>query len=68
MKLQEYDVVRLLKPVPEHKLQAGSVGAVVGVYTSPTAYEVEFADANGVTIALLTLQSDDLEKIDVPAS
>jgi len=64
VKPQEYDVVRLLRPLPEHDLPAGSQGAVVMVYCDaelPLAYEVEFADADGVTQALVTLTADDIE-------
>lgn len=63
MTLREYDVVRLLRPLPEHRLPAGAIGAIVMVYPSPLAYEVEFADAQGVTIALVTLSEEDLERI-----
>lgn len=61
MTLQEYDVVRLRQPVPKHNLAVGAVGAIVMVYDNPTAYEVEFCDQNGVTLALLTLREDALE-------
>jgi len=51
-----YDVVMLLQDLPEEGLHAGMRGAVVDVYTSPvTAYEVEFCDASGRTIAQLAL-------------
>lgn len=55
MKPEELDVVRLLRPLPEHNLAAGSRGAVVmdhAKYSAedlPPAYEVEFAVADGVT-------------------
>jgi len=62
MTLHEYDVVRLRRAYPEHKLEAGAIGAVVMVYDNPPAYEVEFCDADGVTLALLTLQEEVLEK------
>lgn len=69
MKPQEFDVVRLLRPMPQHGLPAGSRGTVVTDYTRcsdndlPPAYEVEFADADGVTQALVTLSGDDLEVV-----
>jgi len=62
MTLKEYDVVRLLRPLPEHKLPMGAVGAVVVVYEHPCAYEVEFCDKDGVTLALVTLSELDIEK------
>lgn len=63
MKFAEYDVVRLRRPLPEHNLEAGAIGAIVMAYDSdPPEYEVEFCDDDGVTIALLTLESEDLER------
>lgn len=65
----EYDVVRLLRPLPEYQLPAGATGAVVtdyGKYSTadkPAAYEVEFTDADGVTQALVTVLSSDLEVV-----
>ncbi|MGV0076968.1 DUF4926 domain-containing protein [Mycobacterium colombiense] len=67
MKPEEHDVVRLVRPLPERGLPAGSRGTVVMDYTKssdadlPPAYEVEFSDADGITQALVTLSEDDLE-------
>jgi hypothetical protein len=45
-------------------LNAGAIGAVVMVYESdPPGYDVEFTDARGVTLALLTLRDEDLEVV-----
>ncbi len=69
MKPEEYDVVRLLRPLPEHNLPAGSRGAVVMDYTKysdkdlPPAYEVEFMDSDGVTQAVVTIYEKDLEVV-----
>jgi hypothetical protein len=69
MKPEELDIVRLLRPLPEHDLPAGAEGTVVMDYTQyppkdlPRAYEVEFADADGVTQALVTIREEDLEVI-----
>ena len=74
MKPEEYDVVRLLRDLPEHNLSAGDTGAVVMDYTKhsngnlPAAYEVEFADADGVTEALVTVAEEDLEVVWRPDS
>ncbi len=68
-KPREYDVVRLLRPLPEHELSAGSRGTVVVDYTQysdgalPPAYEVEFADSAGITQNLVTISGDDLEVV-----
>jgi hypothetical protein len=69
MKPEEYDVVRLLRPLPEHNLPAGSEGTVVMDHSKysnkdlPPAYEVEFMDTDGVTQAVVTLYEDDLEVV-----
>lgn len=70
MMFQEYEVVRLHRPLPEHNLPMGVIGTVVIVYEGPLAakddplaYEVEFCDADGVTIALVTLHDADLERL-----
>lgn len=60
--MQEYDVVRLRRSLPEHNLAAGAVGAIVMVFDEPPAYEVEFCDEDGLTIALVTLEEGDLER------
>ena len=56
------DVVILTKDLPKLSLRKGQVGTVVEVY-SPTDYEVEFADLQGRTYALETLQADQLMQI-----
>ena len=63
MSLQEYDVVRLRRPLPDRCVPVGTTGAVVTVYEGGRAYEVEFCDEKGGTIALLTLEEGDLEKV-----
>jgi hypothetical protein len=74
MKPKEYDVVRLLRDLPEHGLSAGSTGAVVMDYTKHSdgtrlpAYEVEFVDSEGLPQALVTVSEDDLEVVSRPDS
>lgn len=53
------DVVALLRPLPEHNLPVGQVGTVVELWNGTTA-EVEFADANGHTMALVAIPLTDL--------
>ena len=48
------DPVALLKDLPHERLRRGQVGTVVELY-GPGRYEVEFADADGQTLAMLTL-------------
>ena len=53
------DVVALLRELPEEGLQVGQVGTVVEIFNEH-AIEVEFTDKQGRTIALLTLDPNDL--------
>lgn len=52
-----FDVVELLVDLPEHSLLAGTQGAIVECY-GDRAYEVEFADDQGETLALCTLSPE----------
>jgi hypothetical protein len=54
-----FDVVELLVDVPESNLRAGDRGAVVEKY-SDQAYEVEFANSKGETLALCTLSNEQM--------
>ena len=45
-------------------LYAGDVGAVVHVYSNGAAYEVEFVDGDGTTVACITVDSKDVRTID----
>lgn len=51
------DVVELLVDLPEQKISAGNQGAIVDVYPDEH-YEVEFTNADGETLALVTLPRD----------
>ena len=58
---KEYDVVKLREARAAEGLAAGALGAVLIVHeANPPAYEVEFVDADGFTIALLTLMEAEL--------
>jgi len=62
--LSLYDVVRLSVDLPEDGLQAGAIGTVVEIFDTPQrAYEVEFADDSGTTIAQLALEPGQLEPV-----
>lgn len=68
MKLQELDVVRLARPLEDPALEAGARGTIVMDYFStPPAYEVEFFDSEGSTIALATVAGSDLELVERPS-
>lgn len=61
----EYDIVRLKREMPAEGLSAGATGIILLIYEQPPlppAYEIEFIDGNGNTIAILALQEDEIEK------
>ncbi|MBI3354031.1 MAG: DUF4926 domain-containing protein [Nitrospirae bacterium] len=58
--IKELDMIVLKHDIKEHGLTEGDIGAVVHCYGSGNAYEVEFVTAEGKTIAVLTLASDDI--------
>lgn len=56
------DTVQLIVNLPDDSLLAGSVGVIVEQYTIPNeAYEVEFCNEDGETIAQVALRSDQLQ-------
>ncbi|WP_067496582.1 DUF4926 domain-containing protein [Actinoplanes sp. TFC3] len=62
MNFEELDAVQLTAPVPGDGLEAGAVGTVVHVFHTPyLAYEVEFVDDQGATIAMTTLRPEQIE-------
>ncbi len=56
----ELDTVVLLHDIEEHGLTEGDIGAVVHSYKNGKIFEVEFVTANGTTIALLTLNKNEI--------
>ncbi len=57
-----FDKVQLVKPVPESSLKVGTVGSVVDVYAQPReAYEIEFTDELGRTVALIAVDPDQIK-------
>ncbi len=59
MAFKEHELVVLKEDRPEYGLKAGDVGVVVLAYPDG-AYEVEFVDNEGHTVALLTLGEREL--------
>ena len=57
--LEMHAVVALLEDLPDQGLSRGQVGVIVG-YWAPGVYEVEFADNQGITYALVTLKAAQL--------
>lgn len=62
MKFAMLDTVVLTHDLSEHGLRAGDLGAVVEVY-GEDGVEVEFVQASGQTLALLTLRASDLRSV-----
>ena len=61
--LAEHSIVVLNSNMPDAGLHAGDVGAIVFVHRQGQAYEVEFVDGDGTTIALLTLDAGEVRPI-----
>lgn len=62
---KEYDVVRLKCDMPAKGLTTRDTGTIVLVYGNDAAiaYEVDFTDKCGQTVALLTLKEEDIERV-----
>ena len=56
------DIVTLLAAMPDDGLAKGQVGTVVEVWSND-AYEVEFVDLKGQTIAILTLNTAQIMRL-----
>ena len=61
--IEELDIVVLNRDMSENGLVAGDTGTVVHCYADGLAYEVEFLAADGDTVALLTLEKDDVRPL-----
>ena len=62
MEFSLFDVVILNADLPDEGLVKGMTGAIIDVYSSPSmAYEVEFCDQQGRTIACVALAPEQLQ-------
>ena len=61
--LKELDLAALREDLPAHGLIVGDVGTIVFVHGAEQAYEVEFVTADGRTIAVETLDADQVEPV-----
>jgi len=59
---KEHEIIALTKDIPEHRLCAGDIGAIVAVYESG-GLEVEFTTAEGDTISVVTLKTEDVRPL-----
>jgi hypothetical protein len=64
--IRELDVVSLTHDITNENLKAGDTGTVVHIYADGAAYEVEFTDSDGMTIAVLTLTGRDVRFAERP--
>jgi len=62
MTIKILDTVVLLIGIPEHGLKKGNLGAVVETYP-PDDLEVEFVMGSGKTLALISLNENDVRTI-----
>ncbi len=61
--INELDTVALNHDITKYGLKRGDIGAVTHSYKDKSAFEVEFVTADGNTIALLTLNHNDIRPI-----
>lgn len=62
--INELDVVALTCELAAHGLVRGDVGTVVLVHGDGAAFEVEFVGYDGHTVALATLENDQIRPLD----
>lgn len=62
--IAENSLVVLKEDRPADGLRSGDVGTVVHVYGRGEAYEVEFVERGGATVAVLTLEAGNIRSID----
>jgi len=58
--IEDLDNVVLSRDLPDHGLKQGDIGAVVHSYKEGKAFEVEFITGQGQTLAVVTLDSQDV--------
>ena len=63
MDIKELDTVVLARDLGQYNLKRGDVGVVVHRYKGGKAFEVEFVNGAGETIAVVTLPREDIRLI-----
>ena len=61
--IAELDRVALTADLPEHRLAAGDVGAVVHVYKDGAEYMVEFTTFDGTTVAVAKVSAAQIRSL-----
>lgn len=67
--INELDPVALTCDLPAHSLKRGDVGTAVLVHGNGAAFEVEFVGYDGHTVALVTVERDQVRRLqagDIP--
>jgi len=62
--IRELDLVVLTHDLDECNLKSGDIGTVVHCYHNNKGFEIEFATAEGNTLAVLTLDRSDIRPFD----
>lgn len=62
--IDELESVVLNTDLPEHNLRAGDIGTVVMVHEVGRGYSVEFLTLRGETLAVVTLEADQVRRIE----
>jgi hypothetical protein len=62
--IEELDTVVLLRNIEKHGLERGDIGAVVHCYNDGEAFEVEFVTGEGETVGVLTLDQEDIRRME----
>ena len=61
--IKDLDTIALTRDISEHGLTKGDIGTVVAVYENGKGFEVEFMTLGGKTLAVLTLDRDDVRPL-----
>lgn len=62
MTLKNYSTVMLLTDrFIEEGVKTGDIGTIIEVYNNGEAYEVDFSDEKGITIAQIVVQENELK-------
>lgn len=61
--IAEHDRIVLTEDLPQGSLKVGDVGKVVFVHARGAAYEVEFLTLDGATVAVATVEANQLRPV-----
>lgn len=59
-----YDIVCLKEDISNHPLQKGTVGTIIYIYKPNRLFEVDFISKEGISLASVVLESNQLLKLD----